>query len=175
MMSLNGVPSSKDKINHYGPWSGLRSLRSFIKMVWLVVAEGIWNMRNKWSSLRLGLFPFYYLLGRPNSVRPGKPIMYTVFDRLVADTVFKASMEIESQQFLKSSTEESLAKLQDTVIQLSRVYNGKPPKEFDTRIRYLLSKIGKMQKDIETYEKSIADNKKLLVTSWEDASYWRKG
>lgn len=97
--------------------------------------------------------------------------MYTVFDRLVADTVFKASMEIESQQFLKSSTEESLAKLQDTVIQLSRVYNGKPPKEFDTRIRYLLSKIGKMQKDIETYEKSIADNKKLLVTSWEDASY----
>lgn len=112
-----------------------------------------------------------YLLGRPNSVRPGKPIMYTVFNRLVADTVFNASMEIESQQFLKSSTEESLAKLQESVIQLSRVYNGKPPKEFDTRIRYLLSKIGKMQKDIETYEKSIADNKKLLVTSWEDASY----
>ncbi|CDH60396.1 rna12 protein [Lichtheimia corymbifera JMRC:FSU:9682] len=124
-----------------------------------------------WAMERAEIITIFHKNGRPNSVRPGKPIMYTVFDRLVADTVFNASMEIESHQFLKSSTEESLAKLQDTVIQLSRVYNGKPPKEFDTRIRYLLSKIGKLQKDIETYEKSIADNKKLLVTSWEDGSY----
>ena len=96
--------------------------------------------------------------------------MYTAFDRLVSDKVFAATMEIETNQFLKKLAEGSMAKYEETVTTLSNVYNGRPPKEIDTRIRYLLKKIDKTQKDIELYEAKITEAKQMVITAWEDCN-----
>ena len=44
--------------------------------------------------------------------------MYTAFDRLVSDKVFAATMEIETNQFLKKLAEDSIAKFEETVTSL---------------------------------------------------------
>lgn len=77
-------------------------------------------------------------------------------------------MEIETNQYLKNIAEESLEKLQGTVESLSRIYNGKPPREIDTRIRYLLGKIASTQKLIETYEAKINEAKGVVSNTWKD-------
>ncbi|KAI9322119.1 RNA12 protein-domain-containing protein [Dichotomocladium elegans] len=121
-----------------------------------------------WAMERAEVITIINRNGRPDSVRPGKPIMYTVFRRLVDDPMFSASMEIESHQFLKKQNEETIAHLQETVINLSQVYNGRPPREIETRIKYLLGKIAKLQKDIEASEKHIADAQQAIIRSWKD-------
>lgn len=106
--------------------------------------------------------------GRPNSIRPGKPVFYTVFDRLVSDSVFSASMEIETNNYLKKIADDTITKLEDTVGSLSRIYNGKPPKEIERRIKYLLKKIASNQEAIEAYEQRIQEAKRVVASSWED-------
>ncbi|KAI8066496.1 RNA12 protein-domain-containing protein [Gongronella butleri] len=105
--------------------------------------------------------------GRPDGIRPGKPVYYTVFKRLLEDKVFAASMEIESATGMKKIMDDKLAKLQQQVIDLSQTYGGKPPKEIDTRIRYLLGKIKALQTKVDGYEKTIKDNKALIVKFWD--------
>ncbi|KAI8390823.1 RNA12 protein-domain-containing protein [Radiomyces spectabilis] len=106
--------------------------------------------------------------GRPNSIRPGKPIFYTVFHRLVMDSVFAASMEIETNQQLKKTAEDSIAKFEDTIEHLSKIYNGRPPQEIDQRIKFLLQKVKTTQKQLEGYEKAIANGKEIISKAWQD-------
>ncbi|CAO3616601.1 unnamed protein product [Cunninghamella echinulata] len=106
--------------------------------------------------------------GRPNSIRPAKPIYYTVFKRLTEDTVFAASMEIETFTFLKKEATEKLTKIQDEILSLSQIYNGKPPREIDHRVRYLLSKVKSLQSNIEEYEKKIKHYTDIVSKSWVD-------
>jgi Mg2+ and Co2+ transporter CorA len=107
--------------------------------------------------------------GRPNSIRPGKPVYYSVFQRLLEDKVFAASMEIETNTYLKKVADEKLAKLQDQIIELSQVYNGRPPREIDQRIRYLLGKVKTLQANVETYEKSIKENMDIISLHWTES------
>ncbi|KAG0174792.1 mitochondrial escape protein 2 [Apophysomyces sp. BC1015] len=107
--------------------------------------------------------------GRPNSIRPGKPVFYTVFNRLVSDSVFAASMEIETNKSLKKAAEKELAKYEDKILSLSQVYNGRPPREIDTRIRHLLTKVATYQKRVEQYEANIKNAKEAVSKAWEDS------
>ncbi|CAO3589006.1 unnamed protein product [Absidia cylindrospora] len=106
--------------------------------------------------------------GRPNSIRPGKPVYYSVFQQLLNDTVFAASMEIETYTYLKKVADEKLAKLQDQIVELSQIYNGRPPREIDQRIRYLLAKVKTLQTNVETYEKNIKDNMAIVSSTWTE-------
>ncbi|KAI9274452.1 RNA12 protein-domain-containing protein [Phascolomyces articulosus] len=123
-----------------------------------------------WAMERAELITILYKDGRANAIRPGKPVMYTAFDRLVSDKVFAATMEIETNEYLKKLAEASIAKYEETVTSLSNIYNGRPPKEIDTRIRFLLKKIDKTQKAIEVYETRIIEAKQMVVTAWEDCT-----
>ncbi|ORY96952.1 RNA12 protein-domain-containing protein [Syncephalastrum racemosum] len=119
---------------------------------------------------RAELITILHKEGRPNAIRPGKPVFYTVFDRLVTDDVFAASMEIESNTYLKKSAEQSIAKLEETILSLSHIYNGKPPREINTRITYLLGKVSSTQKLIESYETRITEAKQVVKNAWKDNS-----
>jgi hypothetical protein len=92
-----------------------------------------------------------------------------VFQRLLEDKVFAASMEIETNTYLKKVADEKLAKLQDQIIELSQVYNGRPPREIDQRIRYLLGKVKALQANVETYEKSIKENMDIISLHWTES------
>lgn len=105
--------------------------------------------------------------GRPDSIRPGKPVFYTVFNRLVSDTVFAASMEVECNMALKKQSETEMTKLENNIEKLTNINaTNKPPKEVQVRIQYLLTKLASIQNLIENYDKKIKDAKEVISTAW---------
>ncbi|KAK4512205.1 uncharacterized protein ATC70_013448 [Mucor velutinosus] len=107
--------------------------------------------------------------GRANSIRPGKPVFYTVFNRLTSDTIFAASMEVESNMALKKQSEADIAKLEDNINKLTNINApNRPPKEIETRIKFLLTKVASIQKLIEEYDNKIKAAKEVISKSWVD-------
>ncbi|KAG0743806.1 hypothetical protein G6F57_005001 [Rhizopus arrhizus] len=118
---------------------------------------------------RAELITITYKNGRPNSIKPGKPIHYTVFNRLLSDTVFASSMEIEVNMFLKKQEEEKMAKLEDTIERLSNISQpNRPPREIEARIRYLLTKLTSLQKSIEQHDLAIKNAKEIVARDWTE-------
>lgn len=76
-------------------------------------------------------------------------------------------MEVESNMTLKKQSETDMAKLENTIDKLTNI-NGtnRPPKEIETRIRFLLTKVTKIQKLIEDYDQKITVAKEVISTSW---------
>ncbi|KAI9348343.1 RNA12 protein-domain-containing protein [Pilaira anomala] len=133
----------------------------------------------KWSPVFLGadgplkameraeLITIIHKEGRPDAIRPGKPIFYTVFNRLVSDTVFAASMEVESNMLLKKQSETDMAKLENNIEKLTNINaTSRPPKEIENRIRFLLNKVDSVQKLIEDYDQKIKVAKEVISTAW---------
>ncbi|OAD00271.1 hypothetical protein MUCCIDRAFT_44126, partial [Mucor lusitanicus CBS 277.49] len=107
--------------------------------------------------------------GRANSIRPGKPVFYTVFNRLTSDTIFAASMEVESNMALKKQSEADIAKLEDNISKLTSISApNRPPKEIETRVKFLLTKVASIQKLIEEYDGKIKAAKEVISKSWVD-------
>ncbi|GAN06144.1 exonuclease [Mucor ambiguus] len=107
--------------------------------------------------------------GRANSIRPGKPVFYTVFNRLTSDTIFAASMEVESNMALKKQSEADIAKLEDNINKLTNINApNRPPKEIETRVKFLLTKVASIQKLIEEYDGKIKAAKDMISKSWVD-------
>ncbi|KAI9249027.1 RNA12 protein-domain-containing protein [Sporodiniella umbellata] len=105
--------------------------------------------------------------GRPNSIKPGKPIHYVVFGRILSDTVFASSMEIDTNMYLKKQAEENMAKLEDTIEKLSNISQpNRPPREVETRIRYLLAKLSALQQTIEVHDTAIKTAKEIVSKDW---------
>lgn len=106
-------------------------------------------------------------IGRPHAIRPGKPVFYTVFHRLVSDEVFAASMEVETNMALKKKSEADIAKLEDNI---NKLYNStspnKPPREIETRIKFLLTKLSSVEKLIEEYDSNIKTAKEVISNAW---------
>ncbi|RCH88100.1 mitochondrial escape protein 2, partial [Rhizopus stolonifer] len=107
--------------------------------------------------------------GRSHSIRPGKPVYYTVFNRLIEDTIFNASMEIESNMALKKQSEENMAKLEDNINKLTHINSAdRLPKEIEARIRFLLTKVESCQKTIEEYDTKIKTSKEIISKAWAE-------
>lgn len=107
--------------------------------------------------------------GRANSIRPGKPVFYTVFHRLTSDTIFAASMEVETNMALKKQSEADIAKLEDNINKLTNINApNRPPKEIETRIKFLLTKVASIQKLIEEYDNNIKASKDVISKAWVD-------
>lgn len=107
--------------------------------------------------------------GRAHAIKPGKPVYYTVFHRLVTDEVFAASMEVETNNVLKKQSEEEINKLENQIEKLTHMYlPNKPPKEIDTRIRFLLNKVVSVQKAIEQYDANIKAAKETISKAWTE-------
>lgn len=77
-------------------------------------------------------------------------------------------MEIETYTYMKKEATAKLAKIQDEIISLSQVYNGKPPSEINHRIKFLLAKVKSLQAKIEEYEKNIKLNTDIVSKNWKD-------
>ncbi|KAI8372407.1 RNA12 protein-domain-containing protein [Blakeslea trispora] len=107
--------------------------------------------------------------GRSHSIRPGKPVYYTVFDRLMSDMIFNASMEIESNMALKKQSEETMTKLEDNINKLTHINSPiRLPKEIEARIQFLLTKVASCQKSIEEYDANIKKAKEAITKSWAE-------
>jgi hypothetical protein len=76
-------------------------------------------------------------------------------------------MEVQSNIFLKKQAEAEMLKLENTIDKLTNINkSGKPPREIDTRIRFLLTKVVSVEKTIEEYDANIKAAKEAISKGW---------
>ncbi|CAO3696072.1 unnamed protein product [Umbelopsis ramanniana] len=106
--------------------------------------------------------------GWPHSIRPGKPVYQAAFDRLKNEPVFAATMDLQSYNFLITATKEDIKSYEEEINKLSAPFSGRPPREVESRIRYLLQKLADGQKAIEGYENQVKIAKDTISKQWSD-------
>jgi hypothetical protein len=108
------------------------------------------------------------VIGWPYAIRPGKPVYQAAFARLTNDPVFAATMDLQSYNFLIAATKEDIKSYEEEMSKLSAPFSGRPPREVENRIRYLLQKLADGQKSIETYEAQVKIAKDTISKQWID-------
>lgn len=98
--------------------------------------------------------------GRPQTIRAGKPVYQTAFNRLLKDPVVKAKMDLALLKELAAVEAKGIEKAETELNILANL----PTKPYQTndRINYLLTKLEGSQKKIVAYEKEMGALKKVL-------------
>lgn len=120
-------------------------------------------------SLRVSL----QQIGRPFSIRPGKPIYKAAFQEILSDEGFKAVMDLESTTFLDKEEMAKVVKWEGELRELSTLLHqdgswlfggGRVPKEVDTRVKWLMKKLAESHTKIEKYEQEMVQAKKDVAS-----------
>lgn len=98
--------------------------------------------------------------GRPQTIRAGKPVYQTAFNRLLRDPVVKAKMDLSLLKELAAIEAKTIEKV-ETELNILANFPTKPYQTND-RINYLLAKLEGSQKKIVAYEKEMGGLKKVL-------------
>ncbi|SJL04426.1 uncharacterized protein ARMOST_07792 [Armillaria ostoyae] len=109
-------------------------------------------------------------LGRPSTIRPGKPIFKWVFQRLEKDAIFQATQDLAFNEKVIATAEtnikayeQELSTLKDMGADTSFWYNFSSSSVLSQRARYLLNKAKTAQTKVETLEKQNSLLKKTLA------------
>ncbi|EGO21697.1 hypothetical protein SERLADRAFT_362954 [Serpula lacrymans var. lacrymans S7.9] len=106
--------------------------------------------------------------GRPSTVRPGKPVLKYVFERVVNDSIFGATQDIWANEKVISSAENTVRACEQELLDLkdiamaerSSLWGGK--KASSERESYLFKKMASAETKIQTLEKQNIELKKVL-------------
>lgn len=109
-------------------------------------------------------------VGRPSTIRPGKPIYRYVFQRLSSDPIFRATQEIAfnekaiaGAEKIISTCESELTILRDISEQERKMgWFGIGRGASDTRAKFLLEKMRAAEVKVEHLDKVNTDLKKVL-------------
>ncbi|KAF8475410.1 RNA12 protein-domain-containing protein [Gautieria morchelliformis] len=105
--------------------------------------------------------------GRPSTIRPGKPVHRYVFQRLLADEVFKATQDITYNESLISGMESKIKSVESELLMLKDILSG-PDRYTATmsriinRASYLKDKMFEAQQKIARLEGENAELKMVL-------------
>jgi RNA12 protein len=102
--------------------------------------------------------------GRPQSIRPGKPVYHAAFQRLTEDTVLQSRLDLSIAADLIKVETATIDKCEAELKLLADL--PKQPYEITPRIRWLLGKISASQAKVEQYEKDSAVLKGILKTDF---------
>ncbi|KAK9717133.1 mitochondrial escape protein 2 [Basidiobolus ranarum] len=109
-----------------------------------------------------GLISINHVHGRPYSVRPGKPIYYSVFAELLQDTQFASKMSILTNKQIISEETEKILKYEQELKDIHGAFmNIRIPKEMESRIKWLVENVKSSHEKVATLEK---ENKESLDT-----------
>ncbi|KAF6819965.1 mitochondrial escape protein 2 [Colletotrichum sojae] len=98
--------------------------------------------------------------GRPQTIRPGKPMYQAAFSMLLEDRVLKAKMDLALLKELGKVEAKTIEKVESELALLGSL--PKQPAQTGTRVSYLLDKLQSSQVKITQYEKEIAVLKQVL-------------
>ena len=98
--------------------------------------------------------------GRPSAVKPGKPVYKAAFEKLVADEVLAARMDLEALKELTSVENKAIEKYEAELGLLGALPGA--PGEVKPRVRWLLGKLKGSQDKVEGYEKEGGRLKRIL-------------
>ncbi|KAL1924976.1 uncharacterized protein VTP21DRAFT_4630 [Calcarisporiella thermophila] len=111
--------------------------------------------------------------GRPQSIRPGKPVYLAAFRDIVADRSFSAEMEQQSLSYLISQETQKINQLEEELRGLASLFStstggwlfgggSKAPRELEGRVAYLLNMIQTSHGKVLEWEKQLGEVKKVL-------------
>lgn len=98
--------------------------------------------------------------GRPQTIKPGKPVYLPAFRRLTEDTVLRSRLDLAIFGELIKIENASIDKYENELRLLGKL--PKQPAELTPRISWLLGKIGGSQTNVEKYERESGVLKKIL-------------
>lgn len=109
-------------------------------------------------------------LGRPTTIRPGKPVFRSVFERVVGDKIFEATQEIaynekqvaEAESKIKAY-ENELASLTDTMHKEKQLSWFWGSSACHSRARYVGKKLAAAERKVETLERKNDQLKRVLA------------
>ncbi|PFH47169.1 hypothetical protein AMATHDRAFT_77324 [Amanita thiersii Skay4041] len=109
--------------------------------------------------------------GRPSTIKPGRPILQSVFARLASDPIFAANEDIVSNNELIASYEKTIKDHEAELININQIISAEPSSwlfsrgshGLKLRARHLTSKIYALQKKIETMDKENKELKAILA------------
>ena len=98
--------------------------------------------------------------GRPEGIKPGRPVYQPAFQRLTEDKVLKSKIELSILNSLIKSASADIDKYEGELKLLGDL--PKQPNEVMNRVRWLLAKLQASQAKVEQWEKETGLMKKLL-------------
>jgi len=102
--------------------------------------------------------------GRPYSIKPGKPVYYAAFQKLVEDRVLQSRFDLAIAAELIKIETASIDKYESELKLLGDLPSQ--PKEIVGRVRWLLNKIAGSQANVEKYEKESSGLKAVLASEF---------
>lgn len=78
-------------------------------------------------------------------------------------------MQLQSYNFLISATKDEMKAYEEEINNLSSPFSGRPPREVESRIRYLLKKLADGQMAIEGYDAEVKKSKEFISKFWVEA------
>ncbi|RMZ77953.1 hypothetical protein DV738_g4171, partial [Chaetothyriales sp. CBS 135597] len=101
--------------------------------------------------------------GRPQTIKPGKPVFQAAFEYLTADEVLKARLDLAIVKDQIGSESATVDKCEKELQMLAELPNAP---DLRPRIRYLLRKVLKSQSEIDKLEARAAGLKKVIKERW---------
>jgi hypothetical protein len=98
--------------------------------------------------------------GRPQTLKPGKPVFLPAFKRLTTDAVLRSRLDLGILGELIKAENASIEKYENELRLLGEL--PRQPNELMPRIKWLLGKIASNQANIEMYELETGALKKIL-------------
>ena len=102
--------------------------------------------------------------GRPESIRPGKPVYQAAFRQLTQDKVLKARLDLAILTELGKIEAKSIDKYESELALISKLPRNSY--QISSRFMYLLDKVAASQKKIEDWEKEMGALKKVLNSEY---------
>lgn len=102
--------------------------------------------------------------GRPQSIKPGKPVYQAAFKFLTEDSVLRSRLELAVLSQLTTMENKTIEKCEDELKTLAELPGQS--KELRSRIQWLLVKAAASQEKVEAYEKDSARLKKVLQVEY---------
>ncbi|KAG6888067.1 hypothetical protein C0995_010842 [Termitomyces sp. Mi166 len=111
--------------------------------------------------------------GRPSTIRPGKPVLRWVFQRLVNDPIFRATQEIFFNEKIITGAEKTIKACEEELTTISAIasrtrlpwwqFGYGEPRGTSVRSKYLAEKMSSSAKKIGVLEKQNLELKKVLA------------
>ncbi|CAG8467028.1 9747_t:CDS:10 [Ambispora leptoticha] len=113
--------------------------------------------------------------GRPNLIRPGKPLYQAAFEQIASDKLFAATMELQTYEYLLSFETANIHKYETELASLGQLFvkqdgkwifgGGHVPAEVQDRVKFLLSLLRKKHVLAENYQTQVSTLKKQVAAA----------
>ncbi|CAG8791481.1 24037_t:CDS:2, partial [Racocetra persica] len=115
------------------------------------------------------------LSGRPDQIQPGKPLYKAAFEHILSDSIFAATMELQTAQYMLSLETGKINKFEEELEKLGQLFvkqegkwllgGGHVPASVNERVKFLLSRLQKSHTNAEKWQLEVDRLKKVVASS----------